>query len=60
MGRSPELVSVAGDSGVGGGPHDMAFDSKGNVIFGMSGAIVRFDTLSHEFTVYPGGGTIFG
>ncbi len=44
----------------GGGAHDMLFDSKGNVVFGMAGGTMVFNTKTEQFTPYVGGNTTFG
>ena len=43
-----------------GGAHDMLFDSEGNVVFGMAGGTMVFNTKTEEFTPYVGGWATFG
>jgi len=44
----------------GGGSHDLAFDSQGNVIIGMGGATVRYHPDSGEFDHWTTGSAMFG
>jgi len=44
----------------GGGAHDMQFDPQGNVVFGMGGGTVRFNTKTEEFTPWASGSNMFG
>jgi len=50
----------AGQIAMGGGSHDMTFDSKHRVVFGMGGATMRFDPKTDQFTGWPSGGGMFG
>ena len=38
----------------------MAFDADGNVIFGMGGGMLRFNTKSEDFNYWPTGNNMFG
>ena len=44
----------------GGGSHDIAMDGQGNVIIGMSGAIVRYNPNTEEFDHFTSGNSMFG
>jgi virginiamycin B lyase len=44
----------------GGGAHDMQFDPQGNVVFGMGGGTMRFNTKTQEFTPFASGSNMFG
>jgi len=44
----------------GGGAHDMQFDPNGNVVFGMGGGTMRFDTKTEKFTAWAAGSNMFG
>ncbi len=44
----------------GGGAHDMQFDPDGNVVFGMGGGTMRFDTKKEQFKVWATGSNMFG
>ncbi len=44
----------------GGGAHDMQFDPQGNVVFGMGGGTMRFNTKTETFTPWAAGSNMFG
>ncbi len=44
----------------GGGSHDIAMDSQGNVIIGMGGATVRYNPNTEEFDHFTSGNSMFG
>ena len=44
----------------GGGSHDLAFDSQGNIVIGMEAATVRYNPLTDEFVHWTSGKNMFG
>jgi streptogramin lyase len=44
----------------GGGAHDIAWDTEGNVVIGMGGGTVRFNPRTQEFTPWAVGSNMFG
>jgi len=44
----------------GGGSHDLLIDSQGNLLIGMDGATVRYDTVTEEFDHWLSGNNMFG
>jgi streptogramin lyase len=44
----------------GGGSHDIAFDSQGNVMIGMRGATVRYNPNTEQFDNLLSGSSMFG
>ena len=62
MGRVGGMVAQAQlrAGNPGGGSHDMLWDSKGNVVFGLGNGIIHFNTSTHEFTPHLGGTAMFG
>jgi virginiamycin B lyase len=62
MGRVGGMVAQAQlrAGNPGGGSHDMLWDSKGNVVFGLGNGIIHFNTQTHEFTPHLGGTNMFG
>ena len=44
----------------GGGSHDIAFDSQGNVMIGMRGATVRYNPNTEQFDNLISGSSMFG
>jgi virginiamycin B lyase len=44
----------------GGGSHDLLIDSQGNLLIGMDGATVRYNTVTEEFDHWLSGNNMFG
>ena len=62
MGRVGGMVAQAQlrAGNPGGGAHDILWDNKGNVVFGMSGGMMFFDPKTETFTPYANGDSMFG
>jgi virginiamycin B lyase len=44
----------------GGGSHDLLMDSEGNLLIGMDGATVRYNTTTEQFDHWLSGNNMFG
>lgn len=62
MGRVGGMVAQAQQraGNPGGGAHDMLWDDKGNVVFGMGGGTIMFDPRTEKFTPFAHGSNMFG
>jgi virginiamycin B lyase len=62
MGRVGGMVAQAQlrAGNPGGGAHDMLWDPDGNVVFGMGGGILVFNTKTETFKPYATGDNMFG
>ena len=62
MGRVGGMVAQAQlrAGNPGGGSHDILWDNKGNVVFGLGGGMMVFDPRTEEFTPYANGDSMFG